>query len=271
MIITARTFLTFLIPALVAISCSSVDSTQPAPYAAFHGGCEAIVDTVVIFTNESLSADRYEWDFGNGTTSTAKHPTAVYHQAGEYTVRMICRNASGDADTTVEEIHIVPAISGWKELDVTYVEPFIDGWSWPAISEMLLQYFGRSVRQCTIMDYYYQRDCCNNPEFCTAGVTEQELNTNLRVFGNMEGVWQYAPLSFEQLRMEIAQDRPVVALLQEGGYRYIVLITAWYEWGDIGIISPYNGARVIQYEELVRYGQYNWVQSLYCIKERKGG
>jgi hypothetical protein len=229
------------------------------------------VDTIVTFTNESLNADRYEWDFGNGTTSTDKHPTANYHQAGNYTVRLICRNRSGDADTAVEELRIVPTITDRKELDVVYVQPLVDGWLWPAISEMVLRFFGRSVRQCNIMDYYYQRDCCTNPEFCAPGVTEQELNTNLRVFGNLEGEWQYAPLSFEQIRMEIAQDRPVVALLQEGGYRYIVLITAWYESGSIGIISPYSGPAIIDYEDLVRYGKYDWIQSLYCIKERKGG
>jgi hypothetical protein len=228
------------------------------------------VDTIVTFTNESLNANRYEWDFGNGISSTDKQPTAIYHQAGEYTVRLICRNTSGDADTAVEVLRIVPAITGWKELDVAYIEPLVNGWLWPSVSEMLLRYFGKSVRQCTIMDYYYQRDCCVNPEFCTSGVTEQELNTNLRVFGNLEGEWQYAPLSFDQIRMEIAQDRPVVAVLQEGGYRYIVLVTAWYEWGEIGIISPYNGARTMYYEDLVRYGKYDWIQSLYCIKERRG-
>lgn len=266
---TIHVYPTLLLLAVACVSCNSVDGTQPAPYAAFSGGCEAIVDTVVTFTNESLSADRYDWDFGNGSTSTAKHPTTIYHQAGTYTVRLICRNTSGAADTVMEELHIVPALTSGKILDIPWVEPLVDGWSWPAISEMVLQHFGKSVRQCTIMDYYYHRDCCSNPEFCNAGVTEQELNTNLRVFGNLEGVWQYAPLSLPQIRMELAQDRPVIAMLQEGGYRHAVLINACSDDDLLGIIDPYDGPRIVLYDDLVLYGKYSWIQSLYCIKPRR--
>jgi len=40
------------------------------------------------FTNESLRADSYRWDFGDGTTSTLTHPIHLYPAAGTYTVTL---------------------------------------------------------------------------------------------------------------------------------------------------------------------------------------
>jgi PKD repeat protein len=44
----------------------------------------------VAFTNTSLNAVGYHWDFGNGQTSTEANPTAHYDTAGFYTVTLTC-------------------------------------------------------------------------------------------------------------------------------------------------------------------------------------
>ncbi|AEA44408.1 T9SS type B sorting domain-containing protein [Fluviicola taffensis] len=49
------------------------------------GGCE---DYTVTLTNTSSPSDSYEWDLGNGTTSTVFSPTVTYTDPGVYIVKL---------------------------------------------------------------------------------------------------------------------------------------------------------------------------------------
>ncbi len=55
----------------------------------------------VNFNNNATGATTYQWNFGNGATSTAANPNYTYTQAGTFTVTLIVRNATGCADTLV--------------------------------------------------------------------------------------------------------------------------------------------------------------------------
>lgn len=50
----------------------------------------------VTFTNMSLDADSYAWDFGDGSTSTEMSPTHVFKTAGTFTVKLVATNADGE-------------------------------------------------------------------------------------------------------------------------------------------------------------------------------
>ena len=47
------------------------------------------------FTNGSLNAESYVWDFGDGNTSTEESPTHVYATADNYTITLTASNAIG--------------------------------------------------------------------------------------------------------------------------------------------------------------------------------
>lgn len=65
----------------------------------------------VTFTNASSGASGYYWNFGNGTNSTAQNPsTAVYTNAGTYTVTMLAANGSC-WDTTMAIVIVDDATS----------------------------------------------------------------------------------------------------------------------------------------------------------------
>lgn len=68
-------------------------------------------DDLVDFVNASTDATQYEWDFGNGTTSTDPNPEATYTEEGIYTIEMIAHNDCG-SDTMSQEVEIVfpPAV-----------------------------------------------------------------------------------------------------------------------------------------------------------------
>jgi PKD repeat protein len=59
-------------------------------------GCSPLA---VSFTNNSVDATTYTWDFGDGTTSTSPNPSHTYTAAGSYFVMLIASNANGCIDT----------------------------------------------------------------------------------------------------------------------------------------------------------------------------
>ncbi len=57
-------------------------------------------DEIVLFTNtSSADAVTFDWDFGNGLTSTDVDPTTIYDADGTYTVCLIASTASNCQDT----------------------------------------------------------------------------------------------------------------------------------------------------------------------------
>ncbi len=61
-------------------------------------GCPPLT---VNFNDYSQGATLWQWNFGDGTSSTSQFPTHIYSTAGLYTVTLIIGNASGCKDTLV--------------------------------------------------------------------------------------------------------------------------------------------------------------------------
>lgn len=81
--------------------------TNPPPVAAFvafptNGGAPL----TVFFTNLSVGATNYSWDFGDGQTNTAASPTNIYQSEGSYTVTLTAFGPGGQS-TLVESNYIV--------------------------------------------------------------------------------------------------------------------------------------------------------------------
>jgi len=89
----------------------------PGPKAAFtvtNGGCT--VPCTVTFTNQSTQASEYQWDLGDGTTSSQTSPGKNYTKEGSYTVRLTAIGPGGSASasqtvTTKSSIPVAPAQS----------------------------------------------------------------------------------------------------------------------------------------------------------------
>lgn len=89
-----------LFPALIimvmitAAGCKEKDmGTPPASTVAnfeYTVTNEGYAPCVVTFTNLSLNAQGYLWDFGNGQTSTGQNPTTSYDAPGLYNVKLTC-------------------------------------------------------------------------------------------------------------------------------------------------------------------------------------
>lgn len=62
----------------------------------------------VSFIDTSFNAISYEWDFGNGTTSTLPNPPMmVYDTGGVYTVTLVITDITGCTDTATYQINVI--------------------------------------------------------------------------------------------------------------------------------------------------------------------
>ena len=62
----------------------------------------------VDFSNASINADAYEWDFGDGNSSIDENPVHTYTESGQFTVRLIASNLEtcNQADTAYAQIEV---------------------------------------------------------------------------------------------------------------------------------------------------------------------
>lgn len=79
-----------------------------APEASFNALKQEYDNTVpsVHFENRSLGGRTFEWDFGDGASSTVAHPDHVYKKAGVYHVTLTVTNANGCVDRTERTVRI---------------------------------------------------------------------------------------------------------------------------------------------------------------------
>lgn len=88
-----------------------------------HAAAEhSIQDNVVTFTNLSLNATSYLWDFGDGDTSTVENPVHTY-EYGDYTATLIAYGEC-DSDTLPIGISVITGIrEGTAGLALIYPNP----------------------------------------------------------------------------------------------------------------------------------------------------
>ncbi len=61
-----------------------------------------------IFADQSIGADEWHWDFGDGNTSTVRNPTHTYAATGSYTVTLrVVNNTFGCDFTTTHQVQII--------------------------------------------------------------------------------------------------------------------------------------------------------------------
>ena len=106
---------------------------QPRPFAGFDF---AVVDNSVTFTNTSTNALGFEWDFGDGNTSSEENPNHTYAGPGNYFVTL---NANNDFCSGSITINVAIGGTNTKEIDANdLVQVFPN----PASERLTFQWIG---------------------------------------------------------------------------------------------------------------------------------
>jgi len=90
-----KTLLLSLLTSLFLVSCDKDDEIK-TPAASTQADFTYTISNdgyfpcTVTFTNKSLNAKSYAWNFGNGTTSTEENPSVTFNNPGVYTISLTC-------------------------------------------------------------------------------------------------------------------------------------------------------------------------------------
>jgi PKD repeat protein len=85
----------------------NIQVVEIPPTASFSASPTSTCDGIVQFTDASLNAESWSWDFGDGNTSTAQNPLHNYVTNGTYTVELTVTNSMGsDIYTETDYINV---------------------------------------------------------------------------------------------------------------------------------------------------------------------
>lgn len=93
------------------VSTINLPVSVGAPPVAAFTSTPVCTNTPMQFTNQSVSANSYFWDFGTvltTDTSSQASPSYIYTQAGTYTVTLISSAGSGCSDTATMQVTVNP-------------------------------------------------------------------------------------------------------------------------------------------------------------------
>ncbi len=105
-ILTRARKLSMFILAIAFLGCTDVEDILPSVTSAFTYTINEDTGTVT-FINLSEGANKYAWDFGDGTTSSEINPIKAYTATGTYTVSLVATNVSGASDTSEDVVSIL--------------------------------------------------------------------------------------------------------------------------------------------------------------------
>jgi len=142
---------------------------------------------------------------------------------------------------------------------------------WANVAATVLQYRGVAVPACKIIGDNLSSDCCKNPEACDDYGSLDLIERAILRFGGIYSEQNQAPLSWESLREQIAQNRPVVAWLRQPGYYNAVVIIGYEADSTMHVIDPHVGHFTTRYAgTTIAYPQWqnpsDWVMTLHCFR-----
>lgn len=112
------------VAAAVALGIAGCCLVDPAPQADFTWSPrQPLARQQVQFTDLSTDAGSlwgggvvsWQWDFGDGGSSSVANPNHSYQQGGDYTVRLTVADGCGSSDTVSKNIHVEHSLEGnWR-------------------------------------------------------------------------------------------------------------------------------------------------------------
>ena len=102
---------------------TSTITVNPLPVASFTSPAQQGCVDIVIFTNTSIGANTYHWDFGDNNTSTLFEPTHIYTPSSTgFIVELIAFSGAGCSDTVTDTLY-QPFVNAGNDLMACVGDP----------------------------------------------------------------------------------------------------------------------------------------------------
>ncbi len=128
------------------VAVHSIRIVPGLPTALFDSIPPACNPYTVTFTNNSINANQYEWEFGDGATSTDSVPTYTYNFAGTYDVRLKARNLDGGTEDVMTRMIVVyqtpVANFDMAPTNITIPEQHLNCYNLSSNADSVIWYFG---------------------------------------------------------------------------------------------------------------------------------
>ena len=85
-------------------------NVDPSPTSDFSISGDLVSGETIQFSNNSIGATSFRWDFGDNTTSHDFEPEHVYTSVNDFTVTLVSTNAFGCSDMHTETIQIITGV-----------------------------------------------------------------------------------------------------------------------------------------------------------------
>jgi PKD repeat protein len=95
-----------LVSSFVLITVTSCKKKEVVPSFDVNQSKTVDEDFQFSFTNSTENATKYEWDFGDGNTSSETNPKHVYSKKGDFTVQLTATNDDGDFEVTEKVVTV---------------------------------------------------------------------------------------------------------------------------------------------------------------------
>ncbi len=109
-------------------ACGGNDDKEPAPTADFSFvPSTPAINQEIAFINNSTNATKFEWNFGDNTTSTERNPVKKYTAVGNYTVKLTATGGGGSKTVEKTVSVIDPTAEVVVDFTFTPASPVFEG------------------------------------------------------------------------------------------------------------------------------------------------
>jgi PKD repeat protein len=252
---------------------------DPKPIPSFESN---VAGLTIGFTNTSKYSNSYNWDFGDGATSTEASPTHTYAAAGVYKVKLTATNNAGSVSfeqeftVTSGTVNASDIIGGaWRVRNANnsvyvgpalgsnawYVVPanFLDGTStgaedWSCMTDDEFIFGAGGVYEYKTNGYARNDGYMGSPNGCWTDA-QIAASGNGAAFGSGVHSWTFTPAA--------GGSRPVITLTNgASGAAFVGFYKGYYGGENANSANPPNGGSTTNRYEVISYLNAGGVETL---------